>query len=315
MGLGLASCLLAAGETVHLHVRRRAALAALRRHGIQREGLFGPRLARPEEFEVSTDPSALPAFGPEVVLICTKSPDLDAAATALARVWGDLPGEPGVVACMNGWGAAERLARDLPPARIFNATITTGFRRHPLYRVHVTVHGADVRMGSLFGGPAAELAPLCDALTKGGLPSAVSDDMEAEIWAKLLYNCALNPLAALLGVAYGSLGENPASRRVLETVVGEIFAVLAASGRRTKWPSADAYLDFFFRELLPPTRDHESSMLQDLRAGRPTEIDALNGAVARLGQNAGVATPVNAALATLVRSLHPSLYPDQGASA
>ena len=70
----------------------------------------------------------------------------------------------------------------------------------------------------------------------------------------------------------------------------------------THWPDADAYLEVFFDALLPPTAEHESSMLQDLRAGRPTEIEAISGAVCALAAAYGVATPCNAALATLVRA-------------
>lgn len=309
MGLGLASCLLAAGERVHLHVRRPEAASELRERGLERTGLFGRARAAPGSFSASCDLAELARFGPDFLLVCTKNPDWDAAAGHLARAWPRLPGAPAIVLCLNGWGAAERLARVLPARHIFNATVTTGFRRSGPTRVDVTVHGAEVRMGSLFGAPAQELAPLCEALSKGGLPSATSPEMEAEIWAKLLYNCALNPLAALLGVPYGALAERVPSRNLLEAVVREVFDVLAATGRSTRWPGAEAYLDFFFGELLPATRSHESSMLQDLRAGRPTEIDALNGAVVDLGRDAGVPTPVNAALATLVRALHPEPAP------
>ena len=73
-------------------------------------------------------------------------------------------------------------------------------------------------------------------------------------------------------------------------------------GLQTHWASAESYLEVFYRDLLPPTAGHESSMLQDLRAGRPTEIDALSGAVTRLGRELGVATPINAALVALIHA-------------
>ena len=87
----------------------------------------------------------------------------------------------------------------------------------------------------------------------------------------------------------------------MDRVVGEIFDVLAHSGHRVPWPSATAYLDTFYRELIPPTAAHESSMLQDLRAGRQTEIEALCGAVERLAAQHDVETPLVSALARLVR--------------
>ena len=211
VGLGLASCLLAAAERVHLHVRRAEVAERLSSHGLRRTGLFGDAIAAPDSFEVATELAALAAFDPDFVLVCTKNPERAEAARELGQIWPRLPAEPAVVTCLNGWGGAEELARRIPQDRVFSATVTTGFRRVDANHVEVTVHGDDVRMGSLFGGPQSQLAPLCSALTKGGLPSTLTDDMQSELWAKLLYNCALNPLAALLGVPYGAVGEDPKS--------------------------------------------------------------------------------------------------------
>lgn len=305
VGLGLASCLAEAGVSLHLQLRRPEAADTLRRRGLRRFGVLGEAFVPPARFAVASEPDPFAASAPDFVLVCTKNTDRDAAAEVLARAWPHWPGPPAVVLCLNGWGAAERFARAIPPEHVFNAVVTTGFRRRAPTEVEVTVHGDALRMGSLFGASHERIAPLCEALSKGGLPSEPTPRMEAELWAKLLYNCALNPLAALLDVPYGFLGEGAGTRHILEAVVAEVFAVIEATGRSTKWPSADAYLDFFFRELLPATRGHESSMLQDLRAGRATEIDALSGAVVQLGRAASVPTPVNEALATLVRARHP----------
>lgn len=301
VGLGLSSCLLAGGARLHLQVRDPRAAQALARRGLTRTGIFGDFHAPAQSFGVGSSTPELVEAEPEAILVCTKTTAGDEIAEALAEAWPDLP-SPVVVLCHNGWGSAERFAARLPEERIFNATVTTGFRRDGVGRVEITVHGDEIHVGSLFDQPASAVRPLCAAIAAGGIPCEPSSEMEQDLWAKLLYNCALNPLAALLGVPYGALGEDRHSRSVLEAVVGEIFEVLHASGRHTRWPSAEAYLDFFFRELLPPTRKHESSMLQDLRAGRETEIDALCGAVAELAVRAGVAAPVNAALATLVRA-------------
>jgi len=254
---------------------------------------------------VGTTPADLIRAGPETLLVCTKTTAGEEVARGLGEALAGLPQAP-VVLCNNGWGSAEKFARWLPEEQIFNATITTGFRRAGWTRVEITVHGDQIHIGSLFGQPATRVAPLCAAIDGGGIPCGPSTAIEQDLWAKLLYNCALNPLAALLGVPYGAIGDDPFNRAILEGVVREIFDVLEATGRRTRWPSSDAYLDFFFRELLPPTREHESSMLQDLRAERPTEIDALSGAVVALAEQAGVAAPINEALAVLVRARHAS---------
>jgi len=103
-------------------------------------------------------------------------------------------------------------------------------------------------------------------------------------------------------VPYGALGERRETRSIMQVVAHEVFAVMQSAGFRTHWPCAEAYLESFYAELLPATALHESSMLQDLRAGRRTEIDALNGAVAALAAQHAVPTPVNGALATLIRA-------------
>ncbi|MFP6622207.1 MAG: ketopantoate reductase family protein [Myxococcota bacterium] len=301
VGLGLSSCLLASGASVHLQVRDPRAADALRGEGLTRTGIFGNFHAPAGTFTVGTSLSELANAEPASVLVCTKTTAVDEVAGVLAEVWPRLP-SPLVVLCHNGWGSAERFARRLPKERIFNATITTGFRRDGWTRVEITVHGDQIHIGSLFDQPETTVASICAAIAAGGIPCEPSATMEQDLWAKLLYNCALNPLAALLGVPYGVLGEDAHYRSILEDVVREIFEVLEASGRQTRWASPDEYLDFFFRELLPPTREHESSMLQDLRAGRPTEIDAICGAVVALAAEAGVTAPVNQALTILVRA-------------
>jgi 2-dehydropantoate 2-reductase len=89
----------------------------------------------------------------------------------------------------------------------------------------------------------------------------------------------------------------------MEALAHETFAVMRAAGWRTHWPSAQAWLDDFYSRLLPPTAAHESSTLQDLRAGRRTEIDAITGAVALLAERHGVAAPVSRGVLALVRFL------------
>jgi 2-dehydropantoate 2-reductase len=236
----------------------------------------------------------------DCVLVCTKTTATPALAEELGAVWSSMPGTPALVVCQNGWGSAEIFAERVAPERIFNAMVITGFRRLAPHAVDVTVHANPIRIGSLFGADLAPVQPLCDAIDRGGIPCEPSGDIGRDLWAKVLYNSLLNPLGALVGVPYGELGERASTRGIMEKVAREIFAVLEASGRRTHWPDAESYLRTFYDELLPPTAEHESSMLQDLRAGRATEIDALSGAVAALGHEHGVDTPVNLALCQLV---------------
>jgi 2-dehydropantoate 2-reductase len=194
-------------------------------------------------------------------------------------------------------------ARALGPQRVYGARVITGFVRPAPERVEVTAHAEPVAVGSLFGAPPEACEPLCAALRRGGLPAETTPRLAELLWAKLLYNGCLNALGALCGVPYGALGASPDARGVMRDVAEEIFLVMRAAGHRTRWASADQFLKSLYEELLPPTAEHESSTLQDLRAGRRTEIDALNGAVVRLAEAHGLDAPVNRTLCALVRLL------------
>jgi 2-dehydropantoate 2-reductase len=303
VGLGLASALLA-GEGVRVRiVARPGVAAALREHGLVRSGIFGDVSVPPGRLEVASAASELSGPPADYVLVATKAFDSDAAAAELAGARDAVGAGTLLVLCQNGWGSASRFAARFPAARLWNARVITGFRKLAPHHVDITVHAEPVRIGSLFGESAARVAPLCAALSKGGIPCEPSADIAADLWAKLLYNATLNPLGAILGASYGALGASPHTRGVMEALAQETFAVMETAGWRTHWPSAAAWLADFYARLLPPTAAHESSMLQDLRAGRRTEIDAITGAVVELAERHGVAAPVSRSALALVRFL------------
>jgi 2-dehydropantoate 2-reductase len=305
VGLGLASCLLESGMKVRLVVRSPRQRAALEREGIRRSGLFGSATAHPRDFDVTDSLEAGLEHDDDFWLICVKSSASHELARRMGPIWLSLPGrddeKPRIVLCQNGWGNAEIFAEVLPREAIFNARVITGFVRSSETEVDITVHADAIRIGSLWGADDPNLDPLCRAIQKGGIPCEPSAAIEKDLWAKLLYNSLLNPLGALVGVPYGDLAKGEATRRVMEAVAREVFAVMDASGFATHWRSAEEYLETFYAQLLPPTARHQSSMLQDLRAGRTTEIDSICGVVGELGEEYGVATPVNDALARLIR--------------
>ena len=108
---------------------------------------------------------------------------------------------------------------------------------------------------------------------------------------------------AILGVPYGDLAAAGSTRTLMDRTVAEVFAVMRAAGYRTHWEEPGQFLEIFYHRLVPDTARHESSMLQDLTAGKRTEIDALNGAVIRLAQEHGIAVPYNRAVYNLIRFL------------
>lgn len=302
VGLGIGSCLLSAGERVHFATRTEAGATALRARGIERTGLFGAARAPAHSFEAGVGAASLRGRELDWILVCSKTPASSEIAASLQGVWRDISGPRRVIVCHNGWGSAALFAARLPERHLYSARVITGFQRTAPHRVEITAHAEPIRIGSLFHADLEPLEALCQAITRGGVPCESSDDIEGELWSKMLYNCSLNPLGALIGVAYGELAKHRETRAILEAAISEIFALLAASGRRTRWLDASEYLTVFWDELLPPTAAHESSMLQDLRAGRQTEVGALNGAVVELAREQGLDVPVNRALLQLIRA-------------
>lgn len=300
VGLGVASCLIRSGEDVEI-IAREGTVSALRKGGLIRTGIFGSLELGPEMFGAYSsldellqgERRRLPDRDCDYVLVCTKSHGSERAALDLSR-HPEILGERGkIVLFQNGWGNAEIFAAHFPKDQIYNARVITGFQRPEKNVVEVTVHADSIHLGSLFGSDLAPMAPLAEAITKGGIPAEVVEDVEKDLWAKILYNCALNPLGAIFSVPYGVLGEEPSSREIMEAVIREIFSVMKATGHKTHWSTPEEYIAVFYEKLLPPTERHESSTLQDIRSRKATEIEALSGAVVRLGKEAGVPTPVN----------------------
>ena len=283
VGLGLASFLLQAGHRVHL-VGKEQTVVALRKNGLKRQGIFGPAFFTPQQLTASSNLAETGRETFDFYLVCTKSFDTENSARQLKSESTLAHQKSPIVLCQNGWGNAEIFSRFFSPKQVYNARVITGFIRPEPHVVDVTVHAQPVHLGSLFDGNATHLQLLADALSLGGLPSSVTDDIGKDLWAKMLYNCPLNALGAVLQVPYGHLGEDENSRVLMERIVREVFQVMQGLGHASHWPSAGDYLKDFYENLLPSTYSHESSMLQDIRAGRITEIEALNGVIVREGR-------------------------------
>ncbi|MDE0885852.1 MAG: 2-dehydropantoate 2-reductase [Myxococcota bacterium] len=302
VGLALGSCLHAAGRSIHFVVREGPTPHAIERFGIRRTGVLGEQRVPVSALGVSRSIADLGSLTIDSILVCTKSTANEDIVPALAAVWPKLSESAQLVVCQNGWGNIDAFAAALSPERVACASILTGFRRNEEHAVEITVHARSIQVGFLHPADHGTLEPLCQAIRNGGIPCETSETIGADLAAKLLYNCLLNPLGALARVPYGKLAEENSTRKIMEATAREIFEVLAAAGIATHWPDAESYLTTFYRDLLPPTAGHKSSMLQDLEAGRRTEIDALCGAVVKLGRPLDVATPVNIALRDLIRA-------------
>ena len=305
VGLGLGSCMLKSDVELTL-VGNHTTVSALRACGLSRTGIFGDFHANPESFTCDIDLDCLSKGNHDYVLVCTKSFDSESAARALSQHTALFHRNTKIVLCQNGWGNAEIFASFFSENQIYNARIITGFSCTKPNEVAVTVHADAIHVGSQYGASPQNVRALCAAIENGDIPCAATSEIGKDLWAKMLYNCALNPLGAILGVPYGELGESPDTRGVMEGIVREGVDVMLAAGYETHWASPDSFLKAFYSSQLPETAAHESSMLQDIRRQKPTEIDALNGAVIKIGEQHNMPTPFNTTVCALVRFIEAS---------
>jgi 2-dehydropantoate 2-reductase len=271
VGLGLASCLVKAGAGGDIIARKETSLEEMG------EKVF------------------------DYILVCVKSFDTGMAAKELSGRPGVFGEQTKIVLCQNGWGNAEEFLSFFEAERIYSGRVITGFRRFKANGVEITVHADAIHVGSLFGCGDGCVAGLCEAIDKGGIPCEATEEIGRDLWAKMLYNCALNPLGAILEVPYGALAENEYTHFIMNEIVRETFTVMKGAGYETHWKDAEAFLSIFYERLVPDTAEHMSSTLQDILAGKETEIEALNGAVIRLAEQQEREVPYTLAVYNMVK--------------
>jgi 2-dehydropantoate 2-reductase len=296
IGPGALGCLLAAkfslaGEKVWL-VDYRAERAAI----LNRQGFL---LKTPAGVEtVVTVPAELAGeVGPvDVAILAVKSHQTASAALSLPL----LLGSGGLALTLqNGLGNLEEMARVIGPERLVGGASILGATK--LREGEVLLAG----LGPTYVGPPpgsqvlpAELEAVAALFRRAGFPCEVGSDIEAVLWEKLLVNVGINPLTALLRVKNGELLKIPPAWEMAVAAATEALAVARASGiNLTVDPEGR------LREVCAATAANRSSMLQDVLAGRRTEIEALNSQVAARGKSRGVPAPVNQVLTQLIRAL------------
>jgi 2-dehydropantoate 2-reductase len=135
------------------------------------------------------------------------------------------------------------------------------------------------------------------------MPTTALADARGPQWRKVIFNAATNPIGALSGLTHGRVCERPDLRRLVSALVDEGKAVAAAQGIELD-ADPEELIDYAARKEV--AYDHKASMLQDVEARRPTEVDYLNGGIVRFGREHGVETPLNRAVAALIEGLEAS---------
>ena len=300
VGLGLASCLLKSHARVDI-IARENTVEALHKNGLIRTGIFGRYYASPSAFGSYISLGQAPNKAYDYILGCTKSFDSYRAAKDLAGHRSVFGPDTKIVLFQNGWGNAEAFTCFFDKQVVYNARVITGFQRSGPNEVTVTVHADSIHIGSLFSADVSNVTDLSESIDRGDIPCRITGEIGKDIWAKMLYNCALNPLGAILGVPYGKLAENEYTQSIMNGICREIFDVMTTSGHKTHWQTAKDFLEVFYKKLVPDTAEHKSSTLQDIVAKKPTEIDALNGAVISLAGKYSIAVPYNQIVYDMVK--------------
>lgn len=286
LGSFLAARLTEAGLAVQALEVDPARIDAIRRGGLLVEDERGRRTIR---LDIRRPQAADEA---DLLIVVTKAMH---TAEALQDAASAIGGQTGVLTLQNGLGAAERIAAILGPDRLlFGVTETPADFTAP-NTVRSTGAGATYLWRLADAGSAA-LEGIAAAMERAGLPAVVTSDTYIRVWEKAAFNAALNAPAAILDCAVGALN-SAEGWALIRDVVDEAAAVAHAAGVGIE----TARVLERIRRALDRQGDHAPSMLQDLRSGRSTEIDVLNGAIARLARAHGLPAPTNEVLARLVR--------------
>ena len=295
LGPGALGCLLAAllreaGADVSLVDYRPERVARLRLRGIQVHTLDGGHRV------IKVPVGLAPEVGPcDVTIVAVKAYQTETAAQSLPG----LMSQGGMALTLqNGLGNLESIARTVGPERLLAGVGLLGVTVQDEGRIIYAGQGAiyiGVPAGSQVSAP--EAAAVVELFRRAGLSCQPREDIEAVLWEKLVINVGINPLTALLRVPNGVLLELPEAWEVAVAAAQEAQAVARAAGLTLSGDPAAR-----LRQVCTATAANRSSMLQDILAGRPTEIEAMNAQVATRGRALGLPTPVNDLLTLLLRA-------------
>ena len=256
---------------------------------ITNHGLFLDSVNFQEHVPVLASTSESAARDADIVLLCVKTVDTENAAKALAPHLGPAAV---VISLQNGVDNVERIRSASKiaalPAVVYVAVAMTapGCIKHS--------GRGDLVIGSL---PA-----IAATFGRAGIPCRVSENIEADLWIKMIMNCAYNAISALGRAKYGSVVSNRWTRDLMRQVTSEAVAIAHAAG--VQLPDAD--MNSVVLQLAEAMPEAMSSTAQDIARGNRTEIDSLNGYLVRRGAELGIATPFNQTLHALVKLLEES---------
>jgi 2-dehydropantoate 2-reductase len=291
MGSVYAGLLASAGHEVWAIDRREDLVEAIRANGLRVEGASGDRTVR---IDATTDPAE--AGEAELVVLATKAMDATAAAEGARPLVGP---ETLVLSIQNGLGGPDAVAAVLGDDRVA-VGVVGGFGASVVAPGHVHHHGMElVRLGELSGPVTPRIETVADVWRQAGFTVRTFDDVDRLVWEKLVCNVAFSGTCSVLGRTIGEVIADEHAWSVAAQCAVEAYEVAQALEIQLGFDDPVAHVRAFGLAILGA----KPSMLLDLEAGRPTEVDFINGAIPRVGTGVGVAAPFNEAVSALVRAL------------
>ncbi len=286
MGGSYGGLLAAAGNRVRLIDSWPDHVDAINSGGLRVEGALGEHRLR---LEADTEPKA--GETADIVLLFA---DTNGTAEAARTIAGLLSPDGFVITSQNGIGNVETLQKIVGEGRVVGGSSMCSAATLGPGHVSLT-HLGPTSVGEVSGGSSERVEAFLGALRHAGFPAKSAPDIRAEIWQKFVVNCSANAVAAVTGLRAGEFVDVPDLMTYRTRIVEEVLAVLGAKGITLPDPEAVRRICAGGRRMNRP------SMLQHVRMGRKTEIDALNGALVREAAALGIPVPYNEALVALLR--------------
>jgi 2-dehydropantoate 2-reductase len=262
---------------------------AIREKGLRVEGASGDRTVR-----VNATTNAADVKDADLVIVATKYDGVGAAAKAALEI---AKPEAPILAIQNGLGSADIVADVVGSKRIMMGVVG-GFGASMKGPGHAHHNGMEfLRLGEMDGGLTPRLETVANAWRAGGFKVLTFDDIHKMVWEKLICNCTYSGPCAITGLRVGELQASPSAWSVAAACAHEAFQVARAKGITLDFDDPIRYVREFGQKI-PGARP---SMLLDHLAGRPAEVDNINGAIPREGARVGVATPVNSVVVALLK--------------
>ncbi|MGY5881326.1 MAG: 2-dehydropantoate 2-reductase [Candidatus Thorarchaeota archaeon] len=278
-------------------VGRNPHVAAIRTLGLTIQGIMGEH-----KFHLNAVEYASEIEEADLILLTTKTYDTIPAIKTAKHL---IDNGTYVMLIQNGLGTEERVAEELNTTKVLRATTCMGALRVGPGIVNATGCGL-TELGSRYPENYPFVMKITDMLKECGFDVSASENIEGVVWTKTLVNCGINPVGALTGFKNGDVYKNPQLRGLVVRLVEEAVEIVKALGIELTTEDPVRYA----LGTAKATGNNINSMLQDIQAGKRTEIDSITGEIIRLGKELGIETPSNESVYALIKAIESKYLED-----